>query len=296
MITDYNTIQDYYQAANVQLPLKIPNLGCYRFDDLSCTTTPSINAYRNHFYEITFDIASGCNFQVDEFKFSQPKGHLSIISPRRLQSVAVTPEIMENAKGFSLFFDEDFLANANALQSDFPFLKSSRSPGIQLRPKTVKEIEKIFDLVLYEYKEYGKASSPVLKNMILIVLNKALNDSHLEKSENHKKSSEYLITERFESLVQKDFKKMTTVGEYAEALSTSAKHLSHCVKKTRGINALRLINTIRINYAKSLMLQTDMTSSQIAYSLNFDEPAYFFTLFKQIAGKTPKAYRKENLN
>ena len=96
-------------------------------------------------------------------------------------------------------------------------------------------------------------------------------------------------------MIEKHFKQLTTIKEYAEELSISAKYLSHCIKKTQGINALRLLNRVRINYAKSLMLYTEMNASQIAYELNFSEPAYFYTLLKQVEGKTPGEHRTENL-
>ena len=295
MITNFNTISDYYERVNIQLPLRMENFSCYSFDELSNDITPNICAYRNDFYEINFDVGPGCSYKIDEFKFDGPKGHLSIISPKRIQSVEVTPGMTENARGFSIFFDESFLANASLLHNDFPFFKSTHSPGIQLRPKRVKELKNIFDLILYEYREYGSSASGVLKNMVLATLNKALKDYDPNIMDDHRVSSEYFIANKFESLVQARFKQLTTVKEYAAELNVSAKYLSHCIKKTRGINALRLINTIRISHAKSLLAHTDMTSSQIAFDLNFPGPAHFYTLFKQIEHRTPKEYRMENL-
>ena len=60
---------------------------CYSFDELANDVEPNITAYRNGFYEITFDIGAGCNYKIDEFTFKSPKSHLCAISPRRLQSV-----------------------------------------------------------------------------------------------------------------------------------------------------------------------------------------------------------------
>jgi YesN/AraC family two-component response regulator len=67
------------------------------------------------------------------------------------------------------------------------------------------------------------------------------------------------------------------------------------VKGVTGRNALEILHTNRIHYAKSLLLQTELSPTEVSYELNFTNPNYFFTYFKKLTGQTPSAYKLENL-
>lgn len=48
-----------------------------------------------------------------------------------------------------------------------------------------------------------------------------------------------------------------------------------------------------MDLAKSLIISTDKTVSQIAYELGFQYSQHFNRLFKKNAGCTPREYRKQ---
>jgi YesN/AraC family two-component response regulator len=78
-------------------------------------------------------------------------------------------------------------------------------------------------------------------------------------------------------------------------LHVSDKYLSQSVKQVTGRNALELLNSRRIHYAKALLLHTPLSPTEVSHALNFANPNYFFTYFKKFTGQTPTAYRLENL-
>ena len=104
-------------------------------------------------------------------------------------------------------------------------------------------------------------------------------------------SREQEIYNQFMLLVQKHYRDFDSVGDYAEQLYISPKHLSETVKNISGQSALQVIHNARIHHAKSLLRQTNMTVSQIAHELNFDNPDYFSVFFKRLAGESPLAFR-----
>lgn len=73
-------------------------------------------------------------------------------------------------------------------------------------------------------------------------------------------------------------------------LSTS--YFSRLFAKEMGENYSAFLSHIKINWSKKLLIQTDMSISQISDELGFSEPGYFIKTFKRFEGTTPSLYRK----
>ncbi|MBN2440174.1 MAG: helix-turn-helix transcriptional regulator [Spirochaetales bacterium] len=56
----------------------------------------------------------------------------------------------------------------------------------------------------------------------------------------------------------------------------------------------QLINTIRVQKAKSLIKDSDLRIIEISYKIGFNDSTYFNKIFKQIAGITPTELRDKN--
>jgi AraC-like DNA-binding protein len=82
------------------------------------------------------------------------------------------------------------------------------------------------------------------------------------------------------------------VEEYATLMHITPKHLSQFVKQASGKNALTFINDRLMAEAKTLIQYTQLDMAEIAYQLNFSDPANFGKFFKKHAGQTPMAFRK----
>ncbi len=87
---------------------------------------------------------------------------------------------------------------------------------------------------------------------------------------------------------------MPTVRYLAEQVHLSAGYLSDLLKKETGKNAQDYIHFHLIEEAKNVLLSTNKSVGEIAYSLGFEYPQYFNKLFKQKTGKTPVEFRSMN--
>lgn len=61
-----------------------------------------------------------------------------------------------------------------------------------------------------------------------------------------------------------------------------------------GISPKKYIDTLKINKAKDLLLNADLSVQEISQMLNFYDTAHFSKTFKKIVGKTVTEYRKES--
>lgn len=85
-----------------------------------------------------------------------------------------------------------------------------------------------------------------------------------------------------------------TVQYCGRELCKSPNYLSDLLKKETGRNAQEHIHYYLIDRAKTKLLSSTGSISQIAYDLGFEYPQHFSKLFKSKTGKSPAEYR--NLN
>ena len=81
-----------------------------------------------------------------------------------------------------------------------------------------------------------------------------------------------------------------TLETAAEAFDCSSQSLARKLKK-EGHQFQQLKDKVRKNRTITLLLNTDLSISEISYQLGFAEDAVFYRAFKKWTGQTPKAYR-----
>ena len=77
-------------------------------------------------------------------------------------------------------------------------------------------------------------------------------------------------------------------------LHYSGSYLNRIVKKYTGLNLTGYSNSVSMRYASSMLLNTDLTISEIAEELSFSNRRYFYKEFEKAYGITPRKYRSEH--
>jgi len=80
----------------------------------------------------------------------------------------------------------------------------------------------------------------------------------------------------------------------ADKLKVSNTHLSSCFKETFGIGIIQYINQRRIDYAKELILTSDLLVKDIAQHVGFSSDISFIRVFKQYEKTTPGKFKDKN--
>lgn len=99
------------------------------------------------------------------------------------------------------------------------------------------------------------------------------------------------LVERFQALVERDFRHRQRVTEYARALGVSPGHLSALCREHLGRGAGATIRRRVTLEAQRLLLYGDLTAAEIAHRLGFEDPSYFTRFFRREAGTGPTAFR-----
>lgn len=93
--------------------------------------------------------------------------------------------------------------------------------------------------------------------------------------------------------IEANYTKKLTLEVLADQCHGSPFHLQRTFKQVKGITPVQYIQLSRINKAKEYLVQTDQSIAEIAMSIGIPNTPYFITLFKEITGVTPKAYREK---
>ncbi len=86
-----------------------------------------------------------------------------------------------------------------------------------------------------------------------------------------------------------------SVGEIAKQLFVSRSQLHRKVKALTGMPITHYSNHIRIEKAKNLLHDTNLSISAIAYDVGYDDPSYFSKIFRKFTSASPMEFRKKSL-
>jgi YesN/AraC family two-component response regulator len=82
-----------------------------------------------------------------------------------------------------------------------------------------------------------------------------------------------------------------SLQDYADRHFVNAAYLSRSFKAETGKTLTDTINTLRVDKARQLLRNTGFNASTIARQVGFEDPRYFYRVFKNLTGLTPSAYR-----
>ncbi|QEN09581.1 AraC family transcriptional regulator [Oceanispirochaeta crateris] len=85
-----------------------------------------------------------------------------------------------------------------------------------------------------------------------------------------------------------------TIQTVAEISSLSLRQFSDVFKRETGRTFTQYINHLRIEKAKTALISTRLSITEIAFEIGYDDLSYFTRRFKEQEGLSPRAYKKKN--
>jgi len=254
------------------------------------------------FYSIMFKNYCANNLRYGRQLYDFQEGSLICIAPKQVLTMDSEIEKKEDMMGWGLFFHPDLLRGTplGNKMNDYTFFSYETSEALHLSDK---EKQILFDCVQKIETELQENIDSHSQNLIVTNIELLLNycSRYYGRQFITRKSTNSNIVSQVENLLKTYFKTdklkktgLPTVKYLADNVHLSASYLSDLLKKETGMNAQDHIHYYLIEEAKNILLNTDNSVGEIAYSLGFEYPQYFSKLFKQKTGQTPIEYR--NLN
>ena len=98
-----------------------------------------------------------------------------------------------------------------------------------------------------------------------------------------------------ELYIMENFRKKLTLTDAAGYAMLSESHFSRKFLEETGKNFKEYLNNIRYDYARKLLVYSDMTVLQICSECGFDDYPNFVRRFKMKTGSSPTEYRKSRI-
>ena len=211
-------------------------------------------------------------------------------------------EDYSGASGWTLVFHPDLIRKSELGKSIdlYSFFSYEVTEALHLSDDEQKTLTELVDKIHKEYDQLiDRHSQDLIISNIKLLLDYCTRyyDRQFYTRTNLNKD----FVTRFETLLKDYYQSekpmeigVPTVKYCGEEMNMSSHYLSDLLKKETGRSAQDHIHYFLIEKAKTKLLGTEDSISQVAYSLGFDYPNHFSKLFKAKAGMSPGEFRSQN--
>ncbi len=106
-----------------------------------------------------------------------------------------------------------------------------------------------------------------------------------------RKADQDTLIQRFRALLERHYRDHWSVADYATQLAITSDHLSRRCRIVTGQSAIELISERVLLESRRLLAYSQMSITDVAHQMGFDDPAYFSRFFAKSAGCAPSIYR-----
>ena len=229
-------------------------------------------------------------------------GSLVCMAPNQVIELDYDEEIPEQVSGWGIFFHPDLIRTSplHATIHHYSFFSYEITEALHLSEKEKQTLNECVTKIQEELQEnIDIHSQSIIVSSLELLLNYCTR--FYGRQFITRKGSNNGVVTQVEKILGEYFKAnnisekgLPSVTWLAEQVNLSPGYLSDLLKKETGKNTQDHIHFYLIEEAKSILLNTNRSVGEIAYSLGFEYPQYFNRLFKKKTGKTPIEFRSLN--
>lgn len=291
IIPHYKEINEFLQSFSSGYSTRDPNLYCLRLREHQPSMQQYKPPFKKDFYFVALvNNAGQTKITYDNTSVTELNSFLVFQSPGLLYSFFRD----EKASGYLVYFKKEcFTFFKPDFEKEFPFFDLLQTNFFKLNQARFNEFVPLFEDLFTAYEKVADRQHTIaaLKLLVLLYQLKDFAVAFTQWEQGFAAPQQTLL-KKFIQLVNNYYLEKRTIEEYAALLFLTPNHLSQTVKAASGKNALAFINERIMSEAKSLIQYTDFDVAQIAWQLNFSDPANFGKFFKRHAGQTPLQFRK----
>ena len=169
------------------------------------------------------------------------------------------------------------------------------TPFLKLDAEEQRSFGVLLEVMKEEFAQKDEVQLEMLRTVLKRFIIKCTRLAKLQFADSLSTTQEVDLVRTFSALVEKHFRSLHKVSDYANLMNKSPKTLSNVFSVLNDKTPLQLIHERIILEAKKMLLYTDKSSKEISFELNFSDPVQFSRLFKNVSGVTPLEFKKEGL-
>ena len=250
--------------------------------------------HAHDFYSVILFTKGSGSIVINNDTYQIKPQSVCIIGPDQMHSF----ERLGDAEGIIFFFCQDFYVEEFSyirLLNLFAYTSLTATdfctPCINLEDKEFIPVSSVINAIESEYELYTPEnnSAVIIRSHLNIMLLKL---TELYKARSGKsKNNDSILIHSLSHLIDTSFIKEQQLSFYSSAFNISESQLNEICNKHFNSSLKKILQSRLMQEARKLLLSSDMSVSEIAYKLNFEDHSYFNKVFKSKTGITPKRFR-----
>ncbi|MFT5820716.1 MAG: AraC-like DNA-binding protein [Crocinitomix sp.] len=243
----------------------------------------------------------GTTFQYGRNEYDFEEGTLVFLAPNQVTSFVDPIEKLDDS-GWSILFHPDLIRKSTLGKeiSGFSFFDYDVNEALHLSDKEKQFLITLVDKIEQEIDQnLDKHSQDLIVHNLGTILK--YSNRYFDRQFYTRANINKDIVSRFEQFLNTYFDSnelqnegIPTLKKCGEALNMSGSYLSDLLCIETGKSALDHIHAYLIENAKSALLNSGGTISEVAFNVGFSYPQHFSILFKSKTGLSPSQYRSLN--
>jgi len=250
--------------------------------------------HRHDFFEVLYLLKGSGYHVIDGNKYEIKPPCVFFMSPGQAHKL----ELSNDIEGYIFIFTADFYllnrSNQNSL-IEFPFfytIHQDNPPLLLEKESDTRFLETLFRQSIAEIKQVGDYTPEMLRSILDLILTTCAARYQVYENVLNKGKGQILV-KRFFHLVEENHQKNLSLSDYSGMIGVTPNHLTQTVKLLTGKTSSQIIKSKQLMEIKRLLVHTNLSVSEIANQLNFDDQSYFTKFFKRETGITPIQYRTD---
>jgi AraC family transcriptional activator of pobA len=252
-------------------------------------TTP----HKHDFYITVLFTKGHGKHEIDFNTYDIKPGAVFMLSPGQAHNWTLS----KNIDGYIFFHSAEFfdMEFTEVKVENYPFFNSYQAvPMVYLSKKALAKVRLLFAEIQTEYVDERLMKFRKIRSLINEVYIE-LSRVYIPKHETKTKNKNYLLKlQKFEQLLDKNYKTIKSPAWYASQMAITEKHLNRICKECLNKTTTEVISNRIVVEAKRLLILSNFSITQIADELGYNDNSYFTRSFKKNAGITPALFIKQN--
>lgn len=246
--------------------------------------------HRHDFYHMVLFTEGAGSHSIDFTNFSVKPYQVYFMVPGQVHGWDFKGEVDGYVVNFSPAFFQSFLLDPGYLEQFAFFSGEAGSSVIDLPEGLHNGAKQIFEQVIQESADGRTLGTDMVKALLLQFFISVSRLSPLPAPVTS--SYNYTLFKNFQQLVEKNFAAIKLPRDYAALLYITPNHLNALCNDVAGTSAGEVIRNRVVLEAKRLLVNFNLTISEVAARLDFTDNSYFSKFFKKHEGITPEEFRK----
>lgn len=249
--------------------------------------------HRHSFYHVVLFTAGSGTHSIDFEQFEVRPWQIYFMIPGQVHSWNFAEAADGYVLNFSNAYFQSFLLLSDYIQR-FSFFQGIICDSVVQIPTDIREpIKASFEKILRAGSEKTNFSEDHIR-VLLLDMFMEISLLGVQTSKNYVPNYNYLLLKNFQKLIETNFATLRLPKDYAQLLYITPNHLNALCNDLVGMPAGEVIRKRVLLEAKRLLVNLDLSISEISLQLNFSDNSYFTKFFKKYEEVTPDEFRKKS--